>query len=123
MYRLKIFHLADTHLGFSAYNKLDMESGLTQREIDFYNAFENFVTQAMETKPDLILHSGDFFDSVRPTNRAISFAMDQLLRLEQAKMPIVIIAGNHSTPQRRSTPFPFETLPVVHAPYKPGSNP
>ena len=75
---MKIFHLADTHLGFSAYNKIDPDSGLNQREIDFYSVFQRFVDIALETKPDLILHSGDFFDSVRPTNRAISFVMDQL---------------------------------------------
>lgn len=103
MINLKIFHLADTHLGFSAYTKLDSEAGLNQREVDVYNSFEKFVDTAIEEKPDLILHAGDFFDAVRPTNRAISFAMDQLLRLSEASLPIVIIAGNHSTPRLRET--------------------
>jgi DNA repair exonuclease SbcCD nuclease subunit len=118
---LKIFHIADTHLGFSAYNKLEPDSGLNQREIDFYNAFTEFIDKAIEIKPDLILHSGDFFDSVRPTNRAISFAMDQLLRLSEAKIPIVIIAGNHSTPRLRETGSVFrlfEHLEYVYPIYK-----
>jgi DNA repair exonuclease SbcCD nuclease subunit len=118
---LKIFHLADTHLGFSAYSKLDPESGLNQREIDLYDAFQRFIDEAIELKPDLILHSGDFFDSVRPTNRAISFAMDQLLRLSEAEIPIVIIAGNHSTPRLRETGSVFrlfEHLANVYPVYK-----
>jgi len=118
---LKIFHLADTHLGFSAYNKLDLESGLNQREMDFYSVFREFVDYAISTKPDLILHSGDFFDSVRPTNRAISFGMDQLLRLADAVIPIVIIAGNHSTPRLRETGSVFrlfEHIDNVYPIYK-----
>ncbi len=118
---MKIFHIADTHLGFSAYNKLDPESSLNQREVDLYNAFTQFIDIAIEQKPDLILHSGDFFDSVRPTNRAISIAMDQLLRLSKAAIPIVIIAGNHSTPRLRETGSVFrlfEHLENVYPVYK-----
>lgn len=118
---MKIYHLADTHLGFSAYNKVDPDSGLNQREMDFYRVFEEFVNIALETKPDLILHSGDFFDSVRPTNRAISIAMDQLIRLSSAGIPIVIIAGNHSTPRLRETGSVFklfEHLDNVYPIYK-----
>ena len=121
MLKLRIFHLADTHLGFSAYNRLDPESGLNQREVDFYSAFQKFVDVALDTKPDLILHSGDFFDSVRPTNRAISFAMDQLIRLSEANIPIVMIAGNHSTPRLRETGSVFrlfEHLENVYPIYK-----
>jgi DNA repair exonuclease SbcCD nuclease subunit len=118
---LKIFHIADTHLGYSAYNKLDPESALNQREMDFYKVFQEFIDIALKEKPELILHSGDFFDSVRPTNRAISFAMEQLLRLSQAKIPIVIIAGNHSTPRLRETGSVlrlFEHLEHVYPIYK-----
>jgi DNA repair exonuclease SbcCD nuclease subunit len=121
VHKLKIFHLADTHLGFSAYNKLDPESGLNQREVDFYNVFQSFVDTTLKEKPDLILHSGDFFDSVRPTNRAISFAMDQLIRLSKAEIPIVLIAGNHSTPRLRETGSVFrlfEHLDNVYPVYK-----
>jgi DNA repair exonuclease SbcCD nuclease subunit len=118
---LKIFHLADTHLGFSAYTKLDPEAGLNQREVDINNAFKKFVDAAIDEKPDLILHAGDFFDSVRPTNRAISFAMDQLLRLSEADLPIVVIAGNHETPRLRETGSVFrlfEHLKNVYPIYK-----
>jgi DNA repair exonuclease SbcCD nuclease subunit len=94
---------------------------LNQREVDFYNVFKKFIDTAIEQKPDLILHSGDFFDSVRPTNRAISFALEQLLRLSQAKIPIVLIAGNHETPRLRETGSVFrlfEHLDHVYPVYK-----
>jgi DNA repair protein SbcD/Mre11 len=114
---MRVVHISDTHLGYSAYSKVDEESGLNQREVDFYDAFERLVDKCLELKPDAVLHSGDLFDSVRPTNRAISFALEQLLRLSEARIPVVVIAGNHSTPRLRETGSVFkifEHLDHIH---------
>ncbi|MCK5024312.1 MAG: DNA repair exonuclease [Thermoplasmata archaeon] len=106
---MKILHLADTHIGYSAYNKLD-ENGINQREVDVYNAFNQIVDFAIEKKVDLVLHSGDLFDTVRPSNRAISFVVGQLLRLSNAGIPTVIISGNHETPRLRETGTVFKVF-------------
>jgi len=114
---MKIVHISDTHLGYSAYSKVDEESGLNQREMDFYQAFGRFVDKCLELRPDAVLHSGDLFDTVRPSNRAISFALEQFLRLNEARIPVVVIAGNHSTPRLRETGSVFkifEHLEFVH---------
>jgi len=95
---MKILHIADTHLGFSAYRKTTQD-GINQREIDIYNAFEQFIDYAIHTKPDLIIHAGDLFDNVRPNNRAITFAINQIVKLSKNKIPIVIISGNHEYPK------------------------
>ena len=99
---MKILHVADTHLGYSAYRKIT-EEGVNQREIDVFNAFQQFIDYALKIKPDLILHSGDLFDSVRPNNRAITFALKQILRISKQNIPIVIIAGNHEHPKLKET--------------------
>ncbi|RLI59088.1 MAG: exonuclease SbcCD subunit D [Candidatus Asgardarchaeum californiense] len=99
---MKILHVADTHLGYSAYRKIN-ENGINQREEDTYDAFKQFVDYAIDSKPDLIIHAGDLFDSVRPTNRAITFAIQQILRLSRHAIPIVIIAGNHEHPKLKET--------------------
>jgi exonuclease SbcD len=116
----KIFHVADTHIGYSAYRRVDEATGLNQREVDTYDAFKQFVDRAIAEKPDMILHAGDLFDSVRPTNRAISFVMEQLLRLNEAGIPFVVISGNHETPRLKETGSVFslfEHIPHVHAVY------
>lgn len=99
---MNILHLADTHLGYSAYRKVT-EEGVNQREIDVYDAFIQCIDYALESKPDLVLHTGDLFDSVRPTNRAISVAITQILRLSKEKIPFVVISGNHETPKLKET--------------------
>lgn len=103
---MRILHLSDTHIGYSAYHKV-AENGINQREMDVYNAFKQFVDYAVEHRPDAVIHSGDLFDSVRPSNRALSFALSQLLRLSEAEIPVVVIAGNHETPKLRETGSAF----------------
>ena len=121
---MRLVHISDTHLGFSAYSKLDPGEGINQREVDIYRAFEQAVDKTIELKPDVIVHSGDLFDTVRPQNRAIDFALRQLLRLSEAGIETVLISGNHSTPRLRETGNIFrifEHLRNVHPVHEPGS--
>lgn len=113
---MKILHLSDTHLGYSAYRKATPD-GINQREIDAYNAFNQFIDYAVKTKPDLIIHSGDLFDSVRPNNRAITFSIDQILRLSEKKIPIIIIAGNHEHPKLKETGHIFSIFDHIENVY------
>lgn len=122
---MRIAHIADTHVGFSAYRRSDPETGMNQREVDVYQAFERLVDSLIAKRPDLVLHAGDLFDSVRPSNRAMSVVLEQLLRLSREKIPIVLIAGNHSTPRLRETGSVFrlfEHLDGVHPFYTPGAH-
>jgi len=121
---MKILHVADTHLGYSAYRKAT-EDGINQRELDTYKAFEQFVTYAINTKPDLIIHAGDLFDSVRPNNRAITFAVKQINRLSKEGISFVVIAGNHEHPKLKETGHIFSIFdhmenvyPVYSAKYE-----
>ncbi len=114
---MKIIHFSDTHLGFSDLDVTN-EEGINQREADFYKAFTDVIDAIIETKPDYVIHTGDLFHRASPSNRAITFALTQLKRLESAAIPLVIIAGNHSTP-RTSSSSPIlgalQTLDNVHA--------
>jgi DNA repair exonuclease SbcCD nuclease subunit len=99
---MKILHISDTHLGYSAFRK-STPDGINQREMDTYNAFSQFVKYALKTKPDLIIHCGDLFDTVRPNNRAITFALNQLILISKAKIPFIVISGNHEHPKLKET--------------------
>ncbi|PKQ27794.1 MAG: exonuclease SbcCD subunit D [Candidatus Anoxymicrobium japonicum] len=121
---MRILHVADTHLGYSTYRKVDGE-GLNQRWTDVCEAFREFVDFAVSppdgVKVDAVLHAGDFFDSVRPSNRTLAFAIEQLLRLGRAGIKTIIISGNHETPKLKETGSVFrlfEHLPNVHPVYK-----
>ncbi|MDP3265783.1 MAG: exonuclease SbcCD subunit D [Sulfuricurvum sp.] len=98
---MTIIHFSDTHLGF---NDLDIvnDSGINQREADFYDAFTQVIDAILVIKPDYVIHTGDLFHRPHPSNRAISFCLTQLKRLSVAQIETIIIAGNHSTPRTRS---------------------
>jgi len=114
---LKILHFSDTHLG---YNELDKtgSNGINIREQDFYESFIYVIDKILEIKPDIVVHAGDFFHRPSPPNRPITVALQQLKRLSDANIPIIIIAGNHETPRSIYTaPIlkAFNTIPNVYA--------
>lgn len=117
---MRLFHVSDTHIGYTAYHRVT-DDGLNRREADFAKSLAWFVDKALEERPDLVIHSGDLFDSVRPTNRALAECMTQLRRLAQAAIPVVVIAGNHESPKLRETGSPLrllEFIPGVRAVFK-----
>ena len=109
-----IFHCADTHLGYRTFNKtvpLDEDgAGLNQREADVYNAWDRLVEKAIEAKPDVFIHAGDFFDRVSPSNRAIVRAREGLYKLSEAGIKSIVLAGNHETPRLSETGHVFSLL-------------
>ena len=107
---MRIIHFSDTHLGHGDYTAIDPETGLNQREVDIYKVFREIVEYIIDTKPNLVIHAGDLFDNVRPSNKAISEALKQFARLSKEKIPTIIIAGNHSTPRQRSKETIFKIL-------------
>lgn len=107
---MKIVHLADTHLGYRMFSKLNSERGLNQRECDVYDRWHEAVDTAVALEPDLVVHAGDLFDSSRPAPRAVAEALDGFKKLRDADIPVVVIAGNHETPRFRSGGSVFEIL-------------
>jgi DNA repair exonuclease SbcCD nuclease subunit len=95
---MNVLHFSDTHLGYQAYDKVN-EAGVNAREQDVYDAFERVVERILALRPDVVLHSGDFFHRPSPSNRALTFGLEQLRRIGAAGIPTVIIAGNHETPK------------------------
>lgn len=117
---MNIIHFSDTHLGFNDLDILD-EHNINQREADFYDAFSQVVKQIQLIKPDYIIHTGDLFHRSSPSNRAITFALEQFKILDALDIPIVMIAGNHSTPRTNlSSPILkiFENFKNVHVSYE-----
>lgn len=95
---MQIIHFSDTHLGFQAFDVVNA-GGINAREQDIYDAFERVVDRILAVKPEVVIHSGDFFHRPSPSNRALTHGMEQLKRICDAKIPVVVIAGNHETPK------------------------
>lgn len=106
---MRIVHLSDTHLGVRQLHYTN-EHGRNVREQDVYDAFEHAVDKILELRPGAVLHSGDLFEGYHPSAAAMSVALDQFERLHDARIPTVVIAGNHSTPRVAATDHIFGLL-------------
>ena len=116
---MKILHFSDTHLGFNDLDIINTEN-INQREADFYDAFSQVVEQIKTIKPDFIIHTGDLFHRSSPSNRAITFALEQFLQIDSLNIPFILIAGNHSTPRTNlSSPILriFENFKNIYVSY------
>jgi len=97
-----LVHLSDTHLGFSDLEKVSVD-GVNVREQDFYDSFRHAVDIILDTAPDAVVHTGDFFHRPSPGNRPMIEGLTQLKRISDAGIPFIVIAGNHSTPRSAYT--------------------
>lgn len=118
---MQFIHIADTHLGKASFNKL-AEDGSNLRETLIYQNFLDAIEHiASEVQPDVLVHSGDLFDTVKPKTKAILVALKALDILEEWHVPLVIVAGNHEMQKNTYTASAFEILkkahPEIHAAY------
>lgn len=94
---MKIVHLADLHLGYRSYNKLD-KKGFNLRELDVLETFRESLRLINEIKPDLIIIAGDVFHKPRPSNFTLLQTIHRLdVFRKYCKAPIVVVSGNHES--------------------------
>lgn len=100
---MRIVHIADPHLGYRAYNRVN-PAGLNAREADVFHAFRQALAKTIEVDPDVIVVAGDLFHVVRPSNLMIQYAFREFAQLRlKTDAPIVIVGGNHDSPRSADT--------------------
>jgi DNA repair protein SbcD/Mre11 len=102
-------------LGYTRYAKLHPETSRNQREVDVQEAYGRAVDAILERDVDLVIHSGDVFDSVRPATHVIIGFLKQTFRITHQDIPYLVAAGNHETPRLRSTTAALEYANLVNA--------
>src|ERR687885_331372 len=86
---MRLLHVSDWHIGRQTYR--------CSRVPDHEAALGEIVELARDTRPHLVLHTGDVFDGFRPGYVEMSFAVEALEELA-ALAPVVVVAGNHDFP-------------------------
>lgn len=116
---MKIAFFSDTHLGHRRFGRVDERSGLNVRELDVMRTFERFLKAIEQEQPDVVLHGGDFFDMVRPSNHTILKAFSLLSQFQRTRSgaEFIAVAGNHEMPRVQGTGCIlslFGEIPGVH---------
>ena len=89
---MKLIHLSDLHIGKRV------------NEISMIEDQEYILLQILriidDEQADAVLIAGDVYDKSVPSAEAVTLFDDFLCRLAKRKMPVLIISGNHDSPER-----------------------
>ncbi|MHC1781694.1 MAG: exonuclease SbcCD subunit D [Anaerolineaceae bacterium] len=114
---LRILHFADAHIDMAGHGRIDPESGLPVRVIDFLTALDTIVDTAINEKVDLVLFAGDTYKDRSPAPTYQREWGRRMMRLSQAGIPTLLLVGNHDLPPssgRANAMQEYDTLQVPH---------
>lgn len=86
---MRLLHVSDWHLGRTTYN--------ASRAEDHDVVLGEMLAYARDHQPDLVVHTGDLFDVVRPAYQDMARAVNALQELAVVA-PVVVLCGNHDSP-------------------------
>ena len=95
---IKFIHTADVHFGMENYGRIDVKTGIHSRLLDFQKAFNFCIDQAIAHNVDFFLFSGDAYKTAHPSPTQQKLLFNCLMRLFKAKIPVIIVVGNHDNP-------------------------
>ncbi len=91
---MKFVHLADLHLGrsLSEFSLIDVQRDILEQIVDYVG----------KNDVDAVLIAGDVYDRGAPSIQAVNLLDGFLTLLAQMGKPVLLIAGNHDSPERLS---------------------
>ena len=91
---MKFLHLSDLHIG----RRLGDASFLEDQEW----ILKRILQVIDDVQPQAVLIAGDVYDKSTPSGEAITLFDDFLFWLTERNVPVLIISGNHDSPERLS---------------------
>ena len=95
---IRFIHTADIHFGMENYGRIDPQSGIHTRLLDFQRAFNACIDHAIAHNVDFFLFAGDAYKTAHPSPTQQKLFFNCLMRLFKAKIPVVMVIGNHDNP-------------------------
>ncbi len=89
---MKFLHTADLHIGKKLFEMSLMED---QKYI-----LSQIFDIACREQVDAVLIAGDVYDRAVPSTESVTLLDDFLTRLIETKIPVLMISGNHDSPER-----------------------
>ncbi len=95
---IRFIHTADIHFGMENYGKIDPQTGIHSRLLDFKKSFDTCVDYAISQHVDLFVFAGDAYKTANPSPTQQKLLMQSFMKLYKASIPVVIVVGNHDNP-------------------------
>lgn len=91
-------HTADIHFGVENYGRIDPKTGIHTRLLDFNKALAACIDYTIAHQHDLFIFAGDAYKTANPSPTQQKLLLQNFLKLYQAKIPVIIVVGNHDNP-------------------------
>ncbi len=95
---MRLLHFSDIHIGMENYAKLDPETGLSTRLLDFFNTFDFIVDTAIKENVDAVVFAGDAYKTRDPNPTQQRGFGQRIKKLAKSGIPVILVIGNHDTP-------------------------
>jgi exonuclease SbcD len=115
MQPIKLLHTADLHVGMENYGRMDPETGIHSRVMDYLRRLTDMVDYAIDEGVDVFVFAGDAYKMRDPNPTFQREFARRIKRVADAGIPVILLVGNHDLPpvQRRATSISiFDTLQV-----------
>lgn len=91
---MKLIHLSDLHLGkrVNDFPMLEDQAYILDRILEMID----------REQPDAVLIAGDVYDKTIPSAEAVALLDDFLVKLADRSLTVLLISGNHDSPERLS---------------------
>ena len=112
---IRLLHIADIHIGMENYGRLDPQTGINGRVMDFLRRLNDAVAYALDNEIDVVIFAGDAYKTRDPNPTYQREFARRMKRLADAGIPVVMLVGNHDLPavaQRATSISIFSTLDV-----------
>lgn len=113
---LRLLHLADIHFGMENYGRLDAASGLNRRLLDFASSTHRAIDYALEHDVHLAIFAGDIYKHRDPAPSWQREFATCIQRLTTARIPVVILVGNHDQPNTLGKAHAVEIFDTLELP-------
>ena len=94
-------HFADTHFGVETYGRLDPETGMNTRLIDFRDTLLRAIDSALDAGIHVALFAGDAYKGRDPSQTHQREFARCVRRLTEHGVPVIMLTGNHDIPNVR----------------------
>jgi len=92
---MKAVIVSDTHIGEYCYGKVDVNTGLNTRLLDFLSNLDKSIDFAIEKKVDVYIIVGDIYRIKNPGSKIRKQFASRLARLISNRIMTVLVTGNH----------------------------
>jgi exonuclease SbcD len=115
---MKFLHAADLHAGRQTHGRVDPRTGINSAVDSAARCWAYAVGWALDNGCEFVLVAGDAFDTRNPDAATLALFSRQIRALKLARIPLVLLAGNHDGPMaagRLSILDALEDRPYVYA--------